>query len=203
MIFQCTGGGILVPIFINTIPVSLGNDAYPIAIGASFLLHNYFPILREVVSLSPALKAGLIFMYENQRASVVCKLTAASAAAIPATEFSFPLFGPIFCGAVAGCGGAFLPLNKGLDPIEGGLASNMLTAFVAATCFHLFLNTSLSEGVEDAAKKAQVTMACFFIASSLHTDIGFAKLMKSGREPTSTVAPESPVSKKSKKAKKA
>ena len=49
------------PILVNAIPVSLGNDAYPIAIGASFLLHHYFPILREIVKLSPALKVGADF----------------------------------------------------------------------------------------------------------------------------------------------
>jgi len=118
MIFQCTGGGILVPIFINVIPVSLGNDAYPIAIGISFLLHMYLPVLRDVVKQSPAVKAALVIMFETQRASVVTKLTTAAAAAIPATEFAFPLFGPIFCGGVAGCGGAFLPMDKVLLPLK-------------------------------------------------------------------------------------
>ena len=121
-------------------------------------------------------------MYETQRASVVVKLTTAAAAAIPATEFAFPLFGPIFCGSIAGCGGAFLPMDKGLAPIEKGLAPNMTTAFVAATAYHLFVSTSLSDGVEDAAKKAQVAVACFFIGYSLATEVGLSAIMTSGRE---------------------
>jgi uncharacterized membrane protein YeiH len=56
MILQCTGGGILVPIFINSIPVSLATDAYPIAICLSFLLHNYVPVIREVMELTPIFK---------------------------------------------------------------------------------------------------------------------------------------------------
>ena len=56
MMLACTGGGILVPIFLNTIPVTIGIDAYPVAILTSFLLHLYFPILREVVDLSPIFK---------------------------------------------------------------------------------------------------------------------------------------------------
>jgi hypothetical protein len=52
MILACTGGGIFVPIFINAIPVPLCQDAYPIAILVSFLLHQYIPILREVMKLS-------------------------------------------------------------------------------------------------------------------------------------------------------
>lgn len=59
LVFACTGGGTLVPIFINLIPVSLSTDAYPIAIGASFLLHNYVPILREVLHQSDLLKVCL------------------------------------------------------------------------------------------------------------------------------------------------
>ena len=52
------------------------------------------------------------------RASVVMKLTYAAGNAIPPSEFSFAVFGPIMCGTIAGCGGAFLPFNKGLSPIQ-------------------------------------------------------------------------------------
>jgi len=169
MVLQCTGGGILVPIFINSIPVPLSQDAYPLAILVAFVLHQYFPVLREVMKLSPILQGAVIFLYETLRASVVVKLTAAAGSAIAPTEFSFPLFGPIFCGTVAGCGGAFLPMNKGLDPIKNGLAQPMLTAFVAATFYHLFVNTSLSDGVKEAPKKAHVIIAIFFIAYHVYT----------------------------------
>lgn len=56
MVLACTGGGILVPIFINQIPVTLANDAYPIAVLVSFVIHYYFPIVREVVNISPIVK---------------------------------------------------------------------------------------------------------------------------------------------------
>lgn len=56
MILACTGGGILVPLFINAIPVPLANDAYPIAILVSFTIHHYFPIVWEVIKLSPLIK---------------------------------------------------------------------------------------------------------------------------------------------------
>jgi len=64
MILTCTGGGILVPLFINAIPVPLANDAYPIAILVSFAIHYYFPIVWEVVALSPMVKVrSLCIMY--------------------------------------------------------------------------------------------------------------------------------------------
>jgi hypothetical protein len=103
------------------------------------------------------------------RASVVVKLTGAAGKAIPPSEFDFALFGPIFCGTIAGCGGAFLPLNKGLDPIKDGLAPPMFSAFIAATFYHLFLNTSLSAGVLDAPKKAHVIVALWFILYGLYS----------------------------------
>lgn len=208
MLLACTGGGILVPIFINSIPVPLCTDAYPIAIFTSFLLHNYFPILRGVAKESLIIKSILVFMYEVLRAGVVVKLTSAAGAAIPASEFSFPIFGPIFCGCLAGCGGAFLPLNKGLDPIKSGLAPNMLsgtlfffkfalpafvfsnfmqyfspillTALFASTAFHLFMNTSLSDGIKDAKSKAHFVVAAFFVVFGLiiALDMNFGKLLK-------------------------
>lgn len=101
------------------------------------------------------------------RAFVVCKLTIAAGSAIAPSEFDFPIFGPIFCGTIAGCGGAFLPLNKGLDPIKGGLAQPMISAFIGATYLHLFLNTSFSADIIDAEKKAKVGMAIFFILFNL------------------------------------
>ena len=162
----CTGGGILVPIFINLVPVPLATDLYPLAIVSSFLIHHYFPIVRQVLGMSPIFKALVIVLYEVTRAYVVVALTSAAGNAIPASTFSFPIFGPIICGTIAGCGGAFLPLNKGLDPIKSGLQTPMLTALIGAAAFHIFMNTWLSEGVIDAKAKSQVHMAVFFICIS-------------------------------------
>lgn len=174
MLLACTGGGILVPIFLNGIPVPLANDAYPIAIITSFALHYYFPTLREVASMSSIVKTCLIVLYETTRASVVVKLTYLAGSQIAPSLFSFPVFGPIFCGTIAGCGGAFLPLNKGLDPIKEGLVPPAQTAFVGALCFHLFLNTSMSDGCIDAKSKAHVHMALFFIAAGIINAFGLS-----------------------------
>lgn len=114
-------------------------------------------------------------LYEAQRASVVVKLTLAASEKIGPSVFSFPVFGPIACGAIAGCGGAFLPLSKGLDPINTGLQPPMLTALIGATCFHLYMNTSISEGCIDAKSKAKVFVSLFFISVSLVNTLDLAK----------------------------
>eukprot|EP00577_Skeletonema_sp_RCC1716_P017694 CAMPEP_0113391448 /NCGR_PEP_ID=MMETSP0013_2-20120614/10722_1 /TAXON_ID=2843 ORGANISM="Skeletonema costatum, Strain 1716" /NCGR_SAMPLE_ID=MMETSP0013_2 /ASSEMBLY_ACC=CAM_ASM_000158 /LENGTH=247 /DNA_ID=CAMNT_0000274705 /DNA_START=41 /DNA_END=784 /DNA_ORIENTATION=- /assembly_acc=CAM_ASM_000158 len=167
MILACTGGGILVPIFLNKVPVPLANDAYPIAILTSFACHYYFPVVAEVMNLSPVVKSLVVVFYELVRAKVVLTFTLAASAAIAPTTFSFPLFGPIMCGTVAGCGGAFLPMNKGLDPITNGLQPPMSSAFVGSALVHLFLNTSLSDGVINAKEKAHLHLALLFITVGL------------------------------------
>lgn len=172
MILACTGGGILVPLFINSIPVPLANDAYPIAILISFAIHYYFPIVWEVISLVPMVKASLIVLYEIVRAKVVLTFTIGANAAIAPSLFSFALFGPIMCGTIGGCGGAFLPLSKGLDPIANGMAYPMTTACIGATMVHLFLNTSYSDGVINAKEKAHLHLALMFIFVGLVNGLG-------------------------------
>ena len=76
----------------------------------------------------------------------------------------------------------FLPLDKGLKPIkEHGLAPPMFSAFVGTTFLHLFLNTSLSDGVKDAKMKGQVIVSTWFILYGLYkADI--LKLPMAGKE---------------------
>eukprot|EP00591_Stephanopyxis_turris_P005258 CAMPEP_0195521538 /NCGR_PEP_ID=MMETSP0794_2-20130614/18913_1 /TAXON_ID=515487 /ORGANISM="Stephanopyxis turris, Strain CCMP 815" /LENGTH=260 /DNA_ID=CAMNT_0040651113 /DNA_START=1 /DNA_END=783 /DNA_ORIENTATION=+ len=167
MVLACTGGGIFVPVFLNLIPVPLATDAYIIAISCSFFLHYFFPVLRDVMKISPLFKICIVVMFETLRATVVCTFTKAAAANIPASQFSFPLFGPIICGSIAGCGAAFMPMNKGLEPMKNGLAPPMLTALLGAAGYHLYLSTSLSDGTIDAEKKAKVHVAAMFVSVGL------------------------------------
>jgi len=166
LVMACTGGGILVPIFLNKIPVPIASDVYVVAITVSFLLHQYLPIVREVYKLSTILQALFSILYEITRAGVVCKFTKIAATTIAPSAFSFPLFGPIICGTIAGCGGAFFPLSKGLDPVKIGVPLPIQTAFIGATAYHLFVNIMGAE-IVDAAKKGQVLISTFFIFVSL------------------------------------
>jgi len=166
LVLACTGGGILVPIFLNKIPVPIASDIYFEAIIVSFLIHQYLPIVREVFNLSSILKALGTVLYETTRAGVVCKFTKIAASTIVPSSLSFPLFGPIICGTIAGCGGAFMPLNKGLDPLKTGMPMSVQTAFVGATAYHLFINVIGAELI-DASKKGQVIISTFFIFVAL------------------------------------
>jgi len=180
-IMACTGGGILVPIFINSIPVPIADDAYPIALLVSYVLHDRYPVLRDVLDLSVVVKVLFVILYETLRASVVVKLTTAASLLITPTVFSFPLFGPIMCGTLGGCGGAFLPLNKGLEPIKKkGLGLPMATAFFGSAMFHLYVNSGVADGCVRKEEKAHVHLAMFFVASGLIQVLGLTAGSSSG-----------------------
>lgn len=168
MILKCTGGGILVPLFLNMIPYPLLYDSYAIAVLAAFCVHNYFPTLREVFHMSPILKVACIVLYEMLRAYVVVSFTAAGAERIPASDFAVPVFGPIFCGTIGGCGYKFVPLNQGLAPLEHGLKQPMLSALIGSAFYHAWTNLS---GVPKAGAKGHVMVAVFFIAYNLSSSM--------------------------------
>jgi hypothetical protein len=123
-------------------------------------------------------QAFVIVLYEITRAKVLFTFTLAASNAISPSFFSFPLFGPIMCGTISGCGGAFLPLNKGLDPIKDGMHAPMISACVGATLVHLYLNTSLSEGVINAKEKTHLHLTLFFIFVGLVNGFGLTTKAK-------------------------
>ena len=125
-------------------------------------------------------------MYEVTRSYVVVLFTSSTAKTIPASLFSFPVFGPIFCGAISGVGGAFMPLSKGLDPIANGLDYKMLTAVIAAACYHIFMSTSMSDGCVEAKEKAHIHITMLFafvgVAHALQWDKLPAKEIKGSKK---------------------
>lgn len=128
-----------------------------------------------------AFQACIIVLYEAIRAKVVFTFTLAANTAISPSLFSFPLFGPIMCGTISGCGGAFLPMSKGLEPILKGLQSPMITACLGSSLVHLFLNC-FSEGVVNAKEKAQLHLALFFICVGVVDGLGLKAKAKIKKE---------------------
>lgn len=163
-VLAATGGGILVPLFINGLPVPLANDCYLIIMASNYMLLKYVPALGSVYQESHTLQFFGILGFETMRASVVTGLTLASSAAIPASYFSFPLLGPIICGTLGGCGGAFMPLSKGLEPLSS-LTNPMKAAAAAAVGLHLYVNLVDSSDLND--ERGGIAVALFFICISM------------------------------------
>eukprot|EP00612_Vaucheria_litorea_P001096 CAMPEP_0171460938 /NCGR_PEP_ID=MMETSP0945-20130129/5604_1 /TAXON_ID=109269 /ORGANISM="Vaucheria litorea, Strain CCMP2940" /LENGTH=138 /DNA_ID=CAMNT_0011987221 /DNA_START=404 /DNA_END=820 /DNA_ORIENTATION=- len=74
---------------------------------------------------------------------------------IPSGKFyPIPFWGPIVVGTLLGCGGMFLPFDKGLKSIENGSPWPLQSSFYAAFTYHIlahdpnfkkYTNLSLSE----------------------------------------------------------
>lgn len=168
-IFAATGGGILVPLFLNVNLVPLANDYYILFCLSWFALLNRFPIVGEVYNGSHYLQFFGIIAFELHRASVVTKLTILASATLPASVLSFPLFGPILCGTLGGCGGAFFPLSKGLQPVREGLTVPMMTAFLASAGLHLFVHDPMGvfECCSEREEVGAIVVALYFVSVSL------------------------------------
>jgi hypothetical protein len=184
MILQCTGGGILVPLLLNSIPVPIGQDSYPIMITISFLIHYYFPMLRDVTHQSSILYGMMVVLYEIMRSYVVVKFITLANNTIPPSDFTIPVFGPIFCGTIAGCGAAFVPFNKGLDAIKQSISSPMISACLASIFYHCIVNGS-TVLQPNASDKAHVLITIYFIAYHLSTDFHHVKSIPSSTSSSS------------------
>ena len=83
--------------------------------------------------------------YETMRCHVLMNCTKQAATVLPDVlikRFALgpvPIVGPLIAGTLGGCGGGFMPLNKGLDPLAGG--TNWRIASAAVASVWMFLST--------------------------------------------------------------
>lgn len=64
----------------------------------------------------------------------------------------------------------------------------MVTAFMAASFYHLFTQTSISAGVIDASKKAHMIIAVFFIVTNMYA-AGLVGVKSSPKTSGVTISP--------------
>mmetsp|Transcript_7505 Transcript_7505/g.13564 ORF Transcript_7505/g.13564 Transcript_7505/m.13564 type:complete len:244 (-) Transcript_7505:146-877(-) len=180
-LLAATGGGILVPLFLNVNLVPLASDYYFLFLGFWFSLLLKYPILAEVYDGSPLLQFFGIIGFELHRASVVVKLTFLAASVLPSSVFSFPMFGPIVCGTLGGCGGAFFPLSKGLEPLREGVSGPMTTAFLGSAGLHLFVNDPFEvfRWCSDREEVGAICVSLLFVGASLSK---FYKVIKEKKD---------------------
>ena len=75
--------------------------------------------------------------YEIMRCHVLMNCTKQDAALLPSalvvpSAGRVAIVGPLIAGTLGGCGGAFMPLNKGLDPLAGGLNWRISSAILTS-----------------------------------------------------------------------
>ncbi|CAM9704935.1 unnamed protein product [Chrysoparadoxa australica] len=106
---------------------------------------------------------ALVVMAELTRAAYVCMFVSAA----DSTRGLGLRWGPILVGAAAGCGGAFLPLSRGINTLIDGVAWPIQSALVGAAVYHL---GTLSGGSPEVLHAA---VAVFFVSCALvQTSLG-------------------------------
>ena len=175
------GGGILVPVLINRLPFPLSNDLVIPFVLLTFWLTRTHADWRAFVG-RPYIRHAIACGFEIMRATIVLNWTRAALGTITspsALTWLIPgqasIVGPIFCGTLAGCGGGFMPLDKGLAALSGntipwGVKSACLTAtFYVLATRGLLLGAALSDA------DASAYGALFLVASRLQimTKVGF------------------------------
>lgn len=138
LIISSFGGGIIVPTLLN-LPIVPFNDLNITVLIAVYVFQHAFPKVVEVYRQSVLLHFFSTIMFQAFRATVLTSVVLKATSSIPPSFYDSALFGPIFCGTIGGCGGGFMPLSKGLEPLKGGANASVLTAFMAATGFHIWL----------------------------------------------------------------
>ena len=91
------------------------------------------------------------------------------------------MFGPIVCGTLGGCGGAFFPLSKGLEPLREGVSGPMTTAFLGSAGLHLFVNDPFEvfQWCSDREEVGAICVSLLFVGASLSK---FYKVIKEQKE---------------------
>ena len=142
------------------------------------------PVGRQLTSLC----------YEIQRCHVLMNCTKMAAACLPA-QLAVPspgrvaIIGPLIAGTLGGCGGGFMPLDKGLGPIEKGLNWRMASALINSTW--MFLSTQYPASKEaiglDGDMARFLAVSFFALFPTLEAVLGTSIF---GANPTLPAAPQ-------------
>lgn len=133
------GGGLIAPCLVGKPSTAVANDlCLPIALVVWYLVH-YTPGIYDLVS-GPTVKAMWSTLLGLYRTHTVCNMVKVAATTLtPGPYYPIPFVGPILVGTVLGCGGLFLPADKGLSSIFNGTPWPIQGAFMTASTYHLLI----------------------------------------------------------------
>mmetsp|Transcript_39401 Transcript_39401/g.40138 ORF Transcript_39401/g.40138 Transcript_39401/m.40138 type:complete len:359 (-) Transcript_39401:199-1275(-) len=136
IVITSISGGSAGAMMIGKLPVIIANDmAVPVCCLCWYLLFK-LQLQPFLSTFPPQMIMGVgaaLF-----RMNVICNITSAAAATIPTGPYyHIPLVGPIVVGTALGSFALFVPLDKGLSPIEKSFPYNIQLALVCSTLYHL------------------------------------------------------------------
>eukprot|EP00316_Scyphosphaera_apsteinii_P012663 CAMPEP_0119303618 /NCGR_PEP_ID=MMETSP1333-20130426/5029_1 /TAXON_ID=418940 /ORGANISM="Scyphosphaera apsteinii, Strain RCC1455" /LENGTH=219 /DNA_ID=CAMNT_0007306345 /DNA_START=234 /DNA_END=893 /DNA_ORIENTATION=+ len=112
-------------------------------------------------------------LYEIQRCHVLMNCAVLSAVTLPAalaqpSQDRAAVIGPLISGLLGGCGGGFMPLNKGLDPLAAGSNWRIGSSAVASIWLFLTAHYPTTKAVIGlSTRTARVVAVIFFVAMPL------------------------------------
>jgi len=135
------GGSILVPVLLgchnNLGPFVLANDGAATFMAVAFLLVHNVDAFNRFTAL-PGVRHAVAGAFELTRCIIILTWLKRAEAAIasPSHFTAAPIVGPLVLGTLAGCGGGFLPFDKGLALLKNGAPYAMSSAFAVAAAYH-------------------------------------------------------------------
>jgi len=137
------GGGFLAPLTVGHAPTPLLEESFFWVLIASWYVTHHIPYVSAYwsrLTMEKPVHIVLCILFSIFKTQQIFGAVEIASAAIPmenlgpkARYFTVPWAAMLVCGFLGGCGGAFLPFNKGLAPIEEGKKWPVTSAFIAAT----------------------------------------------------------------------
>jgi len=159
------GGGIMVPVLLHDQNIHVFPLAYDYAIlfmASSFFLVHHFPAVCDIVEGVTILKVTFSSLFELARCRIMLTWLTHANMVLPASNFPFPVIGPIVCGTLGGCGGALI-VGGGLKALAKP-SRGMYTAFFVSMAYHALVHCARMLSASDGACLA----ACVFVAFRIH-----------------------------------
>jgi len=140
------GGGFLAPLVVAHCPVPLREETFVWFLVLAWYVTHHVPVVSarwcEVATSNPGWVILTICfgIFKTQQIFGSIELAARAVdhePLMPHSRYFFtPCAGPLLCGFLGGCGGAFLPLDKGLKPIEEGKQWSISMAFFSTVIYY-------------------------------------------------------------------
>jgi hypothetical protein len=137
-------GGSMATAWVCGMPMSICvNESLPIAMLIAWTVVSFIPGVFDILKSQPV-RMVFVMLWEFMRCHVMILCAGQGGQWLMGQTtknlgYPVPIVAPLLCGVLGGCGGGFQPLNKGLDPIAGGLNWRILSAIIGSVVLQLGL----------------------------------------------------------------
>ena len=166
MVLSSFGGSTLAAIMVGAPVVFVANEALVTVCLAVWTAAYVLPTVLLGILGSPIGRLVAGTGYEIMRCHVLmnCSKMASTTLTGVVAGGRVPVIGPLIAGTLGGCGGGFMPLNKGLDPLANG--TNWRIASGAINAVWILMSTqypSTKEAIGLSVDMAKFVAVSFFV----------------------------------------